>query len=182
MSRILLILLFVLAGAFAAGAQPRPIVTGPKNVTPAPESFAARYEGGMFGYSEKFDGTLAFDDTNERLTFKTEKGEAFSIPYESLIVVYPQSQSVSTTAGSVISAIPVPGAGLAGFIREKRRYLILQIDDPDANVRAAVNFKLASKELLDSVVAALGAKAKLTQRGDAYFRPRPKQQKGSVPN
>jgi len=182
MYRILLISLFGLFGVLSIGAQPRPIAVENKNAKPAPESFAAKYEGGMFGYSDKFEGTLHFDDVNERLAFKTAKGEIFSIPYDSLLVVYPQSQTVSTTAGSVISAIPVPGAGLAGFIREKRRYLILQINDPDTDIRAAVNFKLESKELLDSVVAALGAKAKLTQRGDAFFRPKPKQKDAPVPN
>ena len=182
MYRILLISLFVLTGVFSAVAQPRPIAVENKNAKPAPESFAAKYEGGMFGYSERFEGTLSFDDVNERLAFKTAKGEIFSIPYDSLLVVYPQSQSVSTTAGSVISAIPVPGAGLAGFIREKRRYLILQINDADTDIRAAVNFKLESKALLDSVVAALGAKAKLTQRGDAFFRPKTKQKDAPVPN
>ncbi|MBX3281040.1 MAG: hypothetical protein KF756_01045 [Acidobacteria bacterium] len=173
MYKFLLISLFALMAAVSVGAQPRPIASDAKNIKPAPESFAAKYEGGMFGYSEKFEGTLAFDDVNERLTFKAAKGEIFSIPYDSLLVVYPQSQSVSTTAGSVISAIPVPGAGLAGFIREKRRYLILQINDPDTDIRAAINFKLETKELLDSVVATLGKKANLTQRGDAYFRPKP---------
>ncbi|MBS1769154.1 MAG: hypothetical protein JSS77_05780 [Acidobacteria bacterium] len=182
MYRILLICLFAAASVFSVAAQPRPIAADTKNVKPAPPSFAAKYEGGMFGYSDKFEGTLSFDDVNERLAFKTDKGEIFSIPYDSLLVVYPQSQSVSTTAGSVISAIPVPGAGLAGFIREKRRYLILQIDDPDTDVRAAINFKLETKELLDSVVATLGAKAKLTQRGDAFFRPKPKPKQTPTPN
>ena len=29
----------------------------------------AKYEGGMFGYSKKIQGTIKFDDANERLVF-----------------------------------------------------------------------------------------------------------------
>ena len=181
--RISLIVFIALAAGIAAYAPPRPIPAAAKPVKAPPQTFAARYEGGMFGYADKRDGTLSFDEIGERLVFKTSEGEIFSITYTSLLVVYPQSQSVSTTAGSIISAIPVPGAGLAGFIREKRRYLILQIDDPDTDVRAAINFKLDSKELLDSVIAALGEKAKLTQRGDAFFRPKKKAaERSTLPN
>jgi hypothetical protein len=68
----------------------------------------------------------------------------------------------------------LPGAGiLGGFIREKRRYMLVQFNDPDADARGTTSFKLSSKELLDSVIQTLGEKAKLKQRGDAFYRPRP---------
>lgn len=138
-------------------------------------SFEAKYEGGLFGFADKESGTLKFDDQNERLVFfgKDQK-ELFGIPYESLLVVSPQSNSVTSTTGNVVSHIPLPGAGLASLIKEKRRYLVLQFNDPDADVRGVVNFKLENKELLDSVVDTLGKKAEMTQRGDSYYRPRPK--------
>lgn len=157
-------------------AQPRPIEKSEKpaaRTTTAPASFAAKYEGGIFGFSNKIEGTLRFDDENERFVFFDEAGkEQFSLPYRTLLLIYPQSKSVRSTAGTVISAIPLPGAGLAGFIREKRRYLIVHFEDPDVDVKGVANFKLANKELLDAVLEALGAKAGLSARGDAYYRPK----------
>jgi len=141
--------------------------------TPAPNSFQAKYEGGMFGFSKSEEGSLKFEDANERIVFygKDQK-EKFSIPYKSMLVVLPQSRSVRSTTGRVVSAIPLPGAGLAGLMRSKRRYLVIQFNDPSVDVRGTVNFKLANKELLGSVIQTLGEKANMTQRGDAYYRPK----------
>src|SRR6266571_2804503 len=36
---------------------------------PAPTTFKAKYEGGMFGKNHKMNGTLSFDDMNNRLVF-----------------------------------------------------------------------------------------------------------------
>ncbi len=175
------ILLYMCAALFAfsanAYAQPRPVDknTTPNTVVlaPAPASFAAKYEGGLFGFSEKQSGTLKFDDPNERLVFYGKDGkEKFSIPYKAMLVVSPQSRSVQSTAGSVVSHIPLPGAGLAGLIRSKRRYLLVNFSDQDADVKGLANFKLDNKELLASVLQTLGQKAKLVQRGDAFYRPR----------
>jgi len=128
----------------------------------------------MFGFNEREVGTLKFDDDNQRLVFfGKDLKEKFHIPYKSVLVIYPQSKSVTSTAGSVISHIPLPGAGLAGLMREKRRYLVMHFDDPDVEAaRGLVNFKLEDKALLDSVIQSLAGKAKLTQRGDAYYRPK----------
>jgi len=141
--------------------------------TAAPNSFQAKYEGGMFGFSKSEEGSLKFEDANERIVFygKDQK-EKFSIPYKSLLVVLPQSRSVRSTTGTVVSAIPLPGAGLAGLLRSKRRYLVIQFNDPSVDVKGTVNFKLANKELLGSVIQTLGEKAQMTQRGDAYYRPK----------
>lgn len=127
----------------------------------------------MFGYREKKEGTLRFDDENKRFVFfdKANK-ETISIPYSSLLVVSPTSQRTTSTAGTVISNAPLPGAGLASLLKEKKRYLVIQFDDPDADVRGVVNFKIDGKDLLESVIYTLGTKAKLTQRGDSYYRPR----------
>ncbi|MFN6962742.1 MAG: hypothetical protein ACK4S4_03130 [Pyrinomonadaceae bacterium] len=172
-------LLTTIALSAAAYAQPRPAErsTTPAGQSassaPAPATFAAKYEGGMFGYSEKLKGTLKFDDANERLVFIGEdQKELFAFPYRSVLVIYPQSRSVRSTTGTVVSAVPLPGAGLAGLIREKRRYMVMQFSDPDADVRGVVNFKFENKELLDQAIRALGEKSGLQQRGDAYYRPR----------
>lgn len=162
--------------SLVATAQPRPVEkTGKSEIkaAPAPESFEAKYEGGMIGYSSKIEGSLKFDDANQRLIFRgKDQKEMFGIPYEALLALYPQSQSVTTSTGNVISHIPLPGAGLAGFMKEKRRYMIVQFDDPDVNIKGTANFRIENKELLDSVIQTLADKAKLTQRGDAYYRPK----------
>jgi hypothetical protein len=167
---------FVMFAAAVSVAQPRPVeknVSAKPAKAAAPESFEAKYEGGMFGYSSKEVGTLKFDDTNSRLVFYgSDKKEKFSIPYDAFVVVYPQSKSVTSTTGTVVSHIPLPGAGLGGFIKEKRQYLVAQFKDPDADVQGLVNFKLDNKDLLDSVLQTLGEKANLQQRGDAYYRPK----------
>jgi len=139
----------------------------------APSSFAAKYEGGMFGFNEREVGTLKFDEENKRLVFfgKDQK-EKFSFAYDAMQVIYPQSKSVTSTTGNVVRNIPLPGAILGGFIKEKRQYLVLHFDDPDFEIKGVVNFKLDNRELLDSVIQTLGEKAKLKQRGDAYYRPR----------
>lgn len=140
---------------------------------PAPATFAAKYEGGMFGFSKKMAGTLKFDDANARIVFYGEdKKELFGVPYSALLVIYPQSQSVTSTTGNVVKNIPLPGAVLGGFIKEKRSYLVINFDDPDVDARGTVNFRLDNKELLDSVLDTLASKAGLEQRGDAYYRPR----------
>ncbi|MDQ3798804.1 MAG: hypothetical protein M3384_05085 [Acidobacteriota bacterium] len=166
----------VTAAVTGVSAQPRPVETkAPPTAPPkpAPQSFAAKYEGGMFGFSEKEQGTLKFDDINERIVFfgKDQK-EKFGIPYDAMLIIYPQSQSVRTTTGNVVRALPLPGAMLGGLIREKRRYLIVHYQDTDVDAKGIVNFRIEDKELLDSVLATLAEKAEMKLRGDAYVRPK----------
>jgi hypothetical protein len=165
------------ASALTADAQIRPaekVDVKTDNKTPAPSSMTAKYEGGMFGYDKKQEGTLKFDDANERLVFfGKDNKEQFAIPYKAMTMVYTGTKSVRSGAGTAVSVIPLPGAGLAGLIREKRRYLVIQFSDPDVMASGVANFKLENDQIRESAVHALGAKAKLTQRGDAYYRPRP---------
>lgn len=177
MAKLFVLLSLFIVGAFTATAQPRPAekpTTTPAPKKIAPESFGAKYEGGFFGLNDKEEGTLKFDSTNSRFVFFGKDGkEKFGIPYHSVLMIYPQSKSVQSTGGAVASHIPLPGAGLFGLIREKRRYLVLHFDDPDIeNARGVINFKIENKDLLDAVIQTLGEKAKLTQRGDAYYRPK----------
>ncbi len=160
----------------AISAQPRPVDKNAddKVIPPAPASFEAKYEGGMLGYDDREKGTLKFDDVNERIVFYgKDNKEVFAIAYDAMLAISPQSQSVRSTAGTVISAIPILGAGIAGgFIKEKRRYLVIQYSDADVDIRGVTNFKIENKDLLDSVIKTLGEKAELKKRGDAYYRTR----------
>lgn len=167
----------ILCFAVLTNAQPRPtekIPASPSSTpkTPAPTSIPTRYEGGLFGFSENEKGTLKFDDDNERIVFfGKDNKEKFSIPYKAMQIVYPQSQSVRSNTGTAVSVVPY--AGIFGqFIKKKRRFMIVNFDDPDVKARGNVNFKIDDKELLDSVISTLGEKAGMTQRGDAYYRPK----------
>jgi hypothetical protein len=174
MKKVGLLLSALLLFSAAAFAQPRPVDS--KEAKPkaaAPESFAAKYQGGLLGYNDKQMGTLKFYDDNDRLIFLgPDQKERFSMPYESMLIIYPQSQSVTSTTGNVVKWIPLPGAALGGLIKEKRRYLVVHFDDPDVDAKGVVNFKLDNKELLDSVIDTLAQKAKMVQRGDAFYRPK----------
>ncbi len=175
MKKFSLLCAILFAFSMIAFAQPRTPQTAEekKTVAKAPDSFTAKYEGGLIGYSKKETGMLKFDDINERLVFfgKDQK-EKFSIPYQAMQFLSPSSKSQTSTTGTVVSMIPVPGAGLAGlFMKEKKRYLVIQFSDPDVGeARGITNFKIENKELLESVIYTLGEKAKMKQRGDSYFR------------
>ena len=175
---------FLLALASTTLAQPR-LITKDKEKTPAaiaPVSFEVKYEGGMFGFSKKQEGFLKFDDANFRLIFfdKANK-EQFGIPYKDLIVIYPTRDSVQSTGGKVVQHIPIPGAGIAGMLmKNKRRYMVINFDDPDMNAKGTVNFKLGSEQLVATAIRTLGDKAELQQRGDAYYRPQKKQTTGNT--
>ena len=147
----------------APAATPRP--------APAPASVKAKYEGGVVGY-RKSDGTLNFDDANGRLMFRDKTNrELFSIPYKAVVMAWPDTRSHTSTAGRVISAVPY--GGLPGLLmRSKTRYLNIRYQDPDTATEGAASFKLGEKDLLYSVLDTLGTKAELTQRGDAYIRPK----------
>jgi hypothetical protein len=157
-------------------AQPRPLertAAKPSAKTPPPSSVPAKYEGGMFGFSQRLNGTLKLDDANSRVVFYgQDEKELFGIPYDALLIIYPQSKSVTSTTGNVFKNVPLPGASLAGYLKEKRQYLIIQFDDPDVDTKGTVNFKFDNKEILDSVLLALADKAALQQRGDAFYKPK----------
>ena len=177
MKKLVFLAILVFSFSVLANAQPRPTEKTPASPSstpkkPAPTSVPTRYEGGLFGFSENEKGTLKFDDDNERIVFfGKDNKEKFSIPYKAMQIVYPQSASVRSNTGTVVSAVPY--AGIFGqFIKKKRRYMIVNFDDPDVKARGLVNFKIDDKELLDSVISTLGEKAGMTQRGDAYYRPK----------
>jgi len=176
MKKLLLAAAAIGVFSVVSSAQVRPMEktpTQPAAKPQTPSSVPVKYEGGMYGFGEKSNGTLKFDDLNSRLVFYGEnQKELFGIPYDSFTVIYPQSKAVTSTTGNIVKWIPLPGAGLAGFIKEKRRYLVVQFDDPDVDAKGTINFKLEDKETLDSLLLVLADKAGLQQRGDAYYKPR----------
>jgi hypothetical protein len=172
MKKLFLFALALFCFSTIVTAQPRPVDTA-STVQKLPPSFAARYEGGIFGSSRKENGVLKFDDANERVVFFRKDGkEMFSIPYATFLVVYPDSKTSSTRTGNVISHLPLPGAGLAGLMSKKRKYLVVNFEDPDVEVNGTANFKFEDRDDLLTFIHALGSKAKMTQRGEAYYRPR----------
>lgn len=167
-------LLFCFSAALYA--QPRPAdKTGRATGGQALPSYPARYEGGLFGASDTESGTLKLDDANERVVFyRKDQKEMFSIPYDALVVIYPDSKVGTSTTGNVVSRLPLPGAGLAGLLSKRTKYLVVQFDDPDIDAKGVANFKFDEKDMLLSFISTLGEKAKMKQRGDAYYRGRKK--------
>ena len=160
-----------------AAAQPRIVEKKPEKTQPvtlAQVSFKAKYEGGMFGFSEKETGTMKFDGNNQRLVFfGKDNKELFGIPYDAIQVIYPQSKSVQSTGGKVMQQVPLPGAGIAGvFMKNKIRYMVINFDDPEVSAKGTVNFKFDNQEMLNSAIQTLGNKAEMQQRGDAFYRPK----------
>lgn len=180
MKKTILLVSVLLCCAVFVSAQPKILEKKTEKPAPAamaPVSFKAKYEGGMFGFSNKEEGTLKFDDAGFRFIFIGKDGkEKFGFPYETLIVIYPNTQSVQSTAGKVVQYVPY--IGLAGqFMKSKMRYLVMNFDDTDMNAKGTVNFKLETSELLQSVIQTLGNKAEMQARGDAYYRPAKKNEK-----
>jgi hypothetical protein len=136
----------------------------------APATVKAKYEGGVFGYKKKMDGTLNFDETNQRLVFRNDKQkEILFIPYNAITGAYGDTHAVQPAAASVISHVPYVGLP-AGLIKTKVRYLTLQYDDPDSKVSGVTSFRLENKDILDSVLSTVAAKAALTPRGEIFIK------------
>lgn len=174
----LLLLGVLLMGAYAQrpramDPQPSPQAQAPA-VKPAPQTVKAKYEGGVFGYMKTMEGTLTFDDANNRLLFKDKKPpKEISIPYEAITSAFADTQKRRPAAATVASHIPVIYALPAAFIKTKVRYLTLQYYDPDSKVNGVTSFKLQNKEVLQSVLAALAEKTNMTLRGDVYVKKKP---------
>jgi hypothetical protein len=158
-------------GAFSQPRAPEKVQT----VSTATE-WQVRYEGGVFGASTKEQGMIKVSDTDQRVTFirKSDGKEMFSIPYEALLVLYPDSKSEVSTTNKVISHMPLPGAGLAGMMSSSIKYANVQFDDPDIDAKGSASFRFEDQKELLSFLNSLGPRAKMLQRGDAYYRPKQK--------
>jgi hypothetical protein len=165
----------VLVVPLIAAAQPRPADKTAGVPDNLPPSFEARYESGIFGAVKKEKGSLKFDDANSRVVFyRSDNKELFSIPYDSLVMIYPDHKESITQTGNVMSRMPVPGAPLFGLMTTNARYLMINYDDQDVDAQGTASFRLKNQEQLRTFIAALGAKAKLMQKGDAFYRPKKK--------
>lgn len=136
---------------------------------PAPQTMKAKYEGGIFGYNKTMEGTLSFDDTNQRLLFRKEQKDIFFIPYNAVSSAFADTQKRRPAAATVAQHVPYFGWPL-GLIKTKVRYLTLQYNDPDTHVSGVTSFRLENKDLVDSVVHTLANKAGLTRRDEIYVR------------
>lgn len=169
-------LLTLIMAAAVSAQRPRAIPSGtPTDASkatpaPAPQTMKAKYEGGIFGYNKTMEGTLSFDDTNQRLLFRKNGKDVFFIPYNAVTSAFSDTQKRQPKAATIAGAIPVIYAIPARFIKTKVRYLTLQYSDPDTRVAGATSFRLDNKDLVDSVVFALANKAGLTPRGEIYVR------------
>ena len=175
-SPIVLCIGVVLATATLALAQrPRTVTADTASSTapappPAPTTFSAKYEGGVFGYNHKINGTLTFDDANNRLVFRDEKQkEVLSIPYGVMTGAFADTHSVQPKSATIASHVPYIGLP-AQFIKTKVQYLTIQYDDPDSNASGITSFKVANKELLASVLSTLAGKAGMIQRGGIFVK------------
>jgi hypothetical protein len=142
--------------------------------TPTVQTVKVKYEGGVMGYRQKMDGYLFFDDVNSRLVFKDkQQKEIFSIPYDSVMSAFADTQSRRPTAATVIGSSVPYGLGLpALLIRKKYRYLTMQYNDPDVEASGITSFKVDTKEELEQALGTLVEKAKLTQRGEVFVKKR----------
>lgn len=180
-SRLLFTAALMMVLAYAAfGQRPRSINQQADSTTrtttpappPAPQTVKAKYEGGVFGYSKKMNGTLTFDDTNQRLLFRDGKGkEILFVPYNAITGAYGDTHAVQPAAATVASHIPYVGIP-ASFIKTKVRYLALQYEDPDSKVAGVTSFRLENKDILASVLNTLAGKAGLSPRGEIFVRKR----------
>jgi hypothetical protein len=169
-----LVLLGILATA-AFAQRPRAIESDqakPPAPSPVPKSVKAKYEGGVFGYRNSMEGTLIFDDTNNRLLFKDKKPpKEIHLPYYAITSAFADTQKRRPAAATVASHIPLYGIP-AGFIKTKVRYLTIQFDDPESKVTGVTSFKLENKQALEAVLKALAEKTGMTLRGDVYVKKR----------
>ncbi len=177
-NHFLMVCVFIAIFVLGAMAQVRPVqpATGTVVVNAGEremlDSIETKYQGGLFGYSKKEHGTIEFDEINERLKFIGKDGkERFSIPYHSLVVVYPSQTKVQSGTGRAVGAIPFPGAGLGGsLMKKKKNYLVIDFDDPDVDARGTINFLVDTTEILFNSIYTIGEKAEMRARGDAYIR------------
>jgi hypothetical protein len=184
----LLLLGVLLTGAYAQrprSMDPQPAAKPAPTVkpAPAPKTVNAKYEGGVFGYNKTMDGTLTFDDDNNRLVFKDKKPpKEISIPYEAITSAFADSKKVQPAAATVAQNVPSIYSLPARFIKHKVRYLTLQYSDPDSKISGITSFKISDKDLLESVLVTLAEKTNMTLRGDIYVKKKPEDSSKATPN
>src|SRR5712691_1514058 len=91
MKSIGILLLTIAMVAVVCAQRPRSVDTSTAtdaskaSPPPAPQTVKAKYEGGVFGYNKKMEGTLSFDDANRRLLFRnSQQKDVLFIPYDAV--------------------------------------------------------------------------------------------------
>ncbi len=173
-----LVALFAMSAMTAQAQRPRSVQTTDTTSTTttttppptAPQSIKVKYEGGVFGYNKKIDGTINFDDANRRLLFRNNyQQEVFSISYDAIAAAFADVKSKRPIAADIASRASIFGLP-AMLIKKKYRYLTLQYSDTDTNINGVTSFKMENKDILDSALYTLAQKAGLTSRGDVYVK------------
>ncbi len=167
----------IFASITAQAQRPRQVQTSDDSTTTAtatpslaPQTMKVKYEGGIFGYNKKIDGTLTFDDANSRLLFRNKyQQEVFSIPYKSVASAFADVKSKRPIAADVAARTSIFGLP-ALLIKKKFRYLTMQYNDPDTEMSGVTSFKMENEDILASALYTLAQKAGLTQRGEVYVR------------
>src|SRR5215471_2087634 len=91
---------------------------------PAPASVKAKYEGGVFGYNKKMDGTVNFDDASGRFVFRDSKGkEILFVPYKSIMGAFGDTHKVQPAAATVAGKVPSIYSLPAQLVKTKVQYL-----------------------------------------------------------
>lgn len=172
-------LVLLLASVSALGQRPRAVQTSntgaSTTTTPppaAPSTIKVKYEGGVFGHDKKIDGTLNFEDANNRLVFRNKnQQEVFSIPYDAVVSAYADVKSKRPVAADIAARTTIFGLP-ALLIKKKFRYLTLQYNDPDTRMNGTTSFKMENADILASTLYTLAQKSNLKQRGDVYVKQR----------
>ena len=156
-------------------ANKGPAKAAPVPPKPAPQTFKAKYEGGVFGYRKPIEGTLTFDDLNSRLVFRDkQQKEIFFIPYDSVTQEFADTQSRRPKSASILGSVPlVYFPNPIGLIKTKVRYVTLQFYDLDSHVGGLTSFRVENQALCESIVAALAEKAGLVAQGEIFVQPKP---------
>src|ERR1043166_2271260 len=120
------LLLTILMAAAVCAQRPRPVekdtATDATKAAPppAPQSMKAKYEGGIFGYNKTMEGTLSFDDTNQRLLFRKDGKEVLFIPYKAVNSAFADTKKKRPGAATVASNAPYLAP--LGWLKTKVRY------------------------------------------------------------
>ncbi|MGH9898753.1 MAG: hypothetical protein ACRD4L_07895 [Pyrinomonadaceae bacterium] len=144
-----------------------------KTLPPIPARVNVKYEGGVFGFNNKIDGTLSLDDQKRMLVMRDKKQkEIFTIEYDGILSAYPDVRSRQPLGVTIAGAVPLPyGANIPfWFIKKGYRYLTLQFDDTYTNQKSITSFMIDNKKMIADLLTVLGDRAGLEQRGDSYLR------------
>jgi hypothetical protein len=177
---LLLLLLAVSASAqrprVTTDDSPKPEETAKPQPTPppAPKFAKAKYMGGYYGLKQKQEGSITFDDRNQRLVFRDKhEREVLSISYDAVMATFADTE-VRRAMGDGTKTVVMSTAGVLGLpallFKKKFEYFTIQYKDPDTGVDGTTQFKMKDKQLVTSMAHTLAEKAGLLPRGQIYVR------------